>query len=109
MTLITSIVPNCFDVVSLLEDYHPRKAMKKMLGRIMALNLLSLYTLIFALFGKTHGIIDSLKEMEDMKNAGTNFGLDTVTSTVEPLRNCYTIPMPCEVLERYVSSPLPHL
>jgi hypothetical protein len=31
-----------------------------MLGRIMALNLLSLYALIFALFGKTHDMITQL-------------------------------------------------
>ena len=53
MTLISMIVPNIFDIISLLEDYHPRKAMRWMLARIMVLNLLSLYTLIFALFGKT--------------------------------------------------------
>ena len=74
--------------------------MKKMLGRIMALNLLSLYTLIFALFDKTHGMIDSLKIMEDMKNLGTNFGLDTAAPTLETLRDCYTIPIPCDLLEK---------
>jgi hypothetical protein len=77
MSLISMVIPNFFDVVSLLEDYHPRKAMRYtfvyflftlfvyffvftfhrwMLARIMALNLLSLYTLIFALFGKTDGM-----------------------------------------------------
>ena len=100
MTGITSIVPNLFDIVSLLEDHHPRKAMRKMLGRIMALNLLSLYTLIFALFAKTHGMIDELKKMEEMKNTGTNFGIDSVTPTYESPKDCYTIPIPCDVLER---------
>ena len=52
MNLIGFIVPNIFDILSLLEDYHPRKAMNWMLGRIMVLNLLSLYALIIALIGK---------------------------------------------------------
>ena len=74
--------------------------MRKMLGRIMALNLLSLYTLIFALFDKTHGMIDSLKIMEDMSKLGTNFGLDTVVPSLESPKDCYTIPFKCELLEK---------
>ena len=101
MSLISLVVPNFFDIVSLLENYHPRKAMRWMLARIMALNLLSLYTLIFALFGKTDGMIHSLLKMEQMKNAGINFGLDTVTPVYEQRRDCYQIPIPCDVLERY--------
>jgi hypothetical protein len=46
------------------EAYHPRKAMRWMLGRIMALNLLSLYALIFALFGKTHDMIAQLNSYQ---------------------------------------------
>ena len=40
MSLISLIMPMLFDLVALLEDYHPRKAMRLMLGRIMVLNLL---------------------------------------------------------------------
>ena len=40
MSLISLIMPMFFDLVALLEDYHPRKAMRWMLGRIMVLNLL---------------------------------------------------------------------
>ena len=32
--MISIIVPNFFDVISLLEDYHPRKAMRWMLVRM---------------------------------------------------------------------------
>jgi hypothetical protein len=38
--------------------------MRWMLGRIMALNLLSLYALIFALFGKTHDMITQLNSYQ---------------------------------------------
>ena len=100
MSLISIIVPNFFDIISLLEDYHPRKAMRWMLARIMALNLLSMYTLIFALFGKTDGMIESLKRMEEMNKAGINFGLDNIPSTFEPPKDCYQIPIPCDVLEK---------
>ena len=40
MSLISMIMPMFFDIIALLEDYHPRKAMRWMLARIMALNLL---------------------------------------------------------------------
>lgn len=40
MSMISMIVPNFFDLIGLLESYHPRKAMRWMLARIMALNLL---------------------------------------------------------------------
>ncbi|XP_069175841.1 LOW QUALITY PROTEIN: transmembrane channel-like protein [Procambarus clarkii] len=52
LTLISMVYPNIFDVVGLLEVRHPRNQLQWQLGRIMALNLLNLYTLIFALFSK---------------------------------------------------------
>ena len=59
--------------------------MRWMLARIMVLNLLSLYTLIIALFGKTDGMMNNLLDMErQMKNQGINFGLDLVTEAYEP-------------------------
>ena len=100
MSLIGLIVPNFFDLISLLEDYHPRKAMRWMLARIMALNLLSLYTLIFALFGKTEGMISTLMKMEEMKNAGVNFGLETVTQIVDNPKDCFKVPIPCDLVNK---------
>lgn len=41
-----------FEGLGLLESYHPRKQLRMQLARIMALNLLNLYALIFALFDK---------------------------------------------------------
>ena len=98
MNLIGIIVPALFDLISLLENYHPRKAMRLMLGRIMALNLLSLYTLIFALFGKTEGMISTLMKMEEMKNAGRNFGLETVTQAYDDPKDCFNVPINCELI-----------
>ncbi len=62
--------------------------------------LLSLYTLILALFGKTDGMISSLLKMEEMKNAGMNFGLDTVAPEFVEPKDCYQIPIPCELLAK---------
>ena len=98
MNLIGIIVPGLFDLICLLENYHPRKAMRLMLGRIMALNLLSLYTLIFALFGKTEGMISTLMKMEEMKNAGRNFGLETVTQAYDDPKDCFNIPIDCQLI-----------
>jgi hypothetical protein len=50
-------------------------------------------------------MITSLLKMEEMANAGINFGLDTVTPAYEEPKDCYQIPIPCELLER---SNLPH-
>jgi len=75
MSLITTVFPNLFEVIGMLEKYHPRKQLRWQLGRyvvklddrkwrllsfffliwtfrIMVLNFLNLYTLMFALFGK---------------------------------------------------------
>lgn len=135
MSLISLIMPMLFDLVALLEAYHPRKAMRLMLGRIMVLNLLryciernicehfirfplfnhsilftnihykivsSLYTLIFALFGKTETMSDELQKMKTMSDAGANYGLDLGTSTIAPpQKDCFVIPVPCPLLSRY--------
>ncbi len=95
MNVISMGVPYAFDLVALLEGYHPRKAMRWMLARIMVLNLLSLLTLIVSLFAKTNGIIDSLHTMYEQKESGANFGLDQETTTAPPDRDCFKVPVPC--------------
>ena len=40
MSLISMVMPVFFEGIAWLEDYHPRKSMRWMLGRIMVLNLL---------------------------------------------------------------------
>ena len=71
-----------------------------MLGRIMALNLLSLYTLIFALFDKTDEMIHALEKIENMTKAGVDFGLDLTTASPPIRKDCFTVPIPCELLNR---------
>ncbi|KAF7284667.1 hypothetical protein GWI33_021851 [Rhynchophorus ferrugineus] len=52
MSSITILFPMLFEVLGFLEQYHPRKQLRLQLARIMVLNLLNLYSLIFALFDK---------------------------------------------------------
>ncbi|XP_034947665.1 transmembrane channel-like protein 3 [Chelonus insularis] len=52
MSLISYIFPIFFEILGFLENYHPRKQLRLQLARIMVLNLLNLYSLIFALFDK---------------------------------------------------------
>ncbi|XP_011865678.1 PREDICTED: transmembrane channel-like protein 3 [Vollenhovia emeryi] len=66
MSLISYLFPILFEILGFLESYHPRKQLRIQLARIMVLNLLNLYSLIFALFRK----INSMKrDLYDLKPA----------------------------------------
>nr|XP_056704959.1 transmembrane channel-like protein 1 [Euleptes europaea] len=49
MSLLGMFCPTVFDIISALENYHPRIALRWQLGRIFALFLGNLYTFIIAL------------------------------------------------------------
>ncbi|XP_030761789.1 transmembrane channel-like protein 2 [Sitophilus oryzae] len=74
MSLITVFFPMLFEILGFLEQYHPRKQLMLQLARIMVLNLLNLYSLIFALFYK----ISDMKE-EYHENFKTNPAKPTTT------------------------------
>ncbi|KAF5276476.1 hypothetical protein FQA39_LY06545 [Lamprigera yunnana] len=62
MTLISFIFPMILEFLGFMEQYHPRKQLRIQLARIMLLNLLNLYSLIFAQFNKISDMsIDLLK------------------------------------------------
>ena len=69
MTLIGSLLPKFFTLLELLEGYHPRKAMQYMLSRIMILNLLSLYSLMLSLIGKTDTMATELHNFKMMNDS----------------------------------------
>ena len=52
MSLITAIFPSIFDLIGLMEKYHPRINLRWQLARILVLYLLNLYTLFMALYWK---------------------------------------------------------
>lgn len=51
MSGIQFIFPPLFDAIGFMEGYHPRKALNWQLGRILSLDFLNFYTLMFSLFG----------------------------------------------------------
>ncbi|XP_050420636.1 transmembrane channel-like protein [Adelges cooleyi] len=64
MTLIGTFFPIAFEGLGVLESYHPRTTLRVQLARIMALNLLNLYTLTFALFVKINDMTNDLLKLK---------------------------------------------
>lgn len=56
LSTISFFFPMFFEALGLIEYYHPRQQLRIQLARIMVLNLLNLYSLIFALFDKIKGM-----------------------------------------------------
>ncbi|XP_053687325.1 transmembrane channel-like protein [Sabethes cyaneus] len=92
MSLITFFFPMFFETLGLLEYYHPRKQLRIQLARIMVLNLLNLYSLIFALFDKISHMTDELRKMKPanfthdtqcfLSNINRSFGPSIAASSV---------------------------
>ena len=99
MSLIGALLPKFFSLLELLEGFHPRKAMQNMLARIMILNLLSLYSLIFALILKTSNMVTELHNFKMLNDSSLISGQTTVLAMAESLE-CFNIPIPCHVLDK---------
>ncbi|XP_051161848.1 transmembrane channel-like protein [Leptopilina boulardi] len=85
MSLINYIFPIFFEILGILENYHPRKQLRLQLARIMVLNLLNQYSLIFALFSK----IDIMqKQLQSLKPNKTK--VSTSTCKYFP-KSCYEL------------------
>ncbi|CAO1430429.1 unnamed protein product [Diamesa serratosioi] len=91
MSLISFIFPMLFELLGLMEYYHPRMQLRLQLARIMILNLLNLYSLIWALFGKIDGMttdLAMLKNASPVEPATTtaNFipGFTDIFTSTEP-------------------------
>ncbi|XP_031776655.1 transmembrane channel-like protein 2 isoform X2 [Nasonia vitripennis] len=82
MTLITYSFPILFEVLGIIESYHPRKQLRLQLGRIMVLNLLNMYSLIYALFKKINSSDEKLQSLKPN---------DSIT-----LENCFNRLVPCK-------------
>ncbi|XP_013179025.1 PREDICTED: transmembrane channel-like protein 3 [Papilio xuthus] len=72
VTAISLTFPVFFDLLGLLEHNHPRKQLRLQLARIMLLNLLNLYSLIFALFSKIQGMSAELDSLQPSFNMNTS-------------------------------------
>lgn len=69
MTLISFMFPMLFELLGLMEYYHPRMQLRLQLARIMILNLLNLYSLIWALFGKIRHMTEKLNVIKSSVNS----------------------------------------
>ncbi|CAG5003308.1 unnamed protein product [Parnassius apollo] len=100
VTVISITFPVFFELLGFLEHYHPRKQLRLQLARIMLLNLLNLYSLIFALFSKIEGMskeLDSLQPTLNMNaTAVPENALDLSESLIKSIpTSCYEIAIPC--------------
>ncbi|KFB36673.1 AGAP007628-PA-like protein [Anopheles sinensis] len=66
MSLISFFFPMIFEALGIMEYYHPRKQLRIQLARIMVLNMLNLYSLIFALFDKIAHMTRELRRMKPL-------------------------------------------
>ncbi|XP_073957195.1 transmembrane channel-like protein isoform X2 [Choristoneura fumiferana] len=108
VTTISIIFPVAFEYLGLLEHYHPRRQLRWQLARIMVLNLLNLFSLIFALFSKIQGMSEELEKLKPSLNESTtpnNTSVinDTVAVTVSVL--CTTIPKACLPCDMFFAIP----
>ncbi|XP_018318769.1 transmembrane channel-like protein 3 [Agrilus planipennis] len=78
LNLITTSFPIGFEILGIIEKYHPRKALRIQLARIMVLNLLNVYSLIFAQFVKIDGMTKRLNEIKPI------FSNDTILKGHNP-------------------------
>lgn len=91
MSLISFIFPMLFELLGLMEYYHPRMQLRLQLARIMILNLLNLYSLIWALFGKIELMTTELSVIKNGSQQTTTISsfiptyTDILTSTVPSL------------------------
>ncbi|XP_060809817.1 transmembrane channel-like protein [Amyelois transitella] len=98
VTLISITFPVLFELLGLFEHYHPRKQLRLQLARIMLLNLLNLYSLIFALFTKIGGMGLELNALKP------NISMDSnISNTIEPMLHfqtiCYDEMVSCEICD----------
>ncbi|XP_022249260.1 LOW QUALITY PROTEIN: transmembrane channel-like protein 2 [Limulus polyphemus] len=87
VSFISIVFPNLFELIGMLEQYHPRVQLRWQLARILMLYLLNLYTLIFALYGKVDKMTTALFELKT--NISTLLEQKTFLSTVFPSSEFY--------------------
>nr|XP_021194817.2 transmembrane channel-like protein isoform X1 [Helicoverpa armigera] len=99
VTVISITFPVFFELLGFLEHYHPRKQLRLQLARIMLLNLLNLYSLIFALFSKIEGMSKELDSLKPTLNLNATI---TPNETLN-LSESYTTRLPDFCVEQIIS------
>ncbi|CAK1554682.1 unnamed protein product [Leptosia nina] len=100
VSIISIVFPIFFELLGIFEHFHPRKQLRLQLARIMLLNLLNLYSLIFAQFSKIEGMSRELESLQPTRfiNATHNIHGDLqYDDTFNPSKttNCFQMPVPC--------------
>uniref|UniRef100_A0A1I8MDH9 TMC domain-containing protein n=1 Tax=Musca domestica TaxID=7370 RepID=A0A1I8MDH9_MUSDO len=71
MNLLSFILPMIFEALGLFENWHPRQQLRLQLARIMILNLLTLYSLMFSFIYKIDKKEGPLVEMKLLNDTAT--------------------------------------
>ncbi|XP_067613412.1 transmembrane channel-like protein [Eurosta solidaginis] len=75
ITLLAFFMPMIFDALGLFENWHPRQQLRLQLARIMILNMLNLYSLMFSFIyniNSKEGPLQMLKERYDNSTSEMN-------------------------------------
>ncbi|XP_039964122.1 serine-rich adhesin for platelets-like [Bactrocera tryoni] len=75
ITLLAFFMPMIFDALGLFENWHPRQQLRLQLARIMILNMLNLYSLMFSFIyniDSKEGPLQTLKERYDNSTYAMN-------------------------------------
>lgn len=82
LSSISFFFPMFFEALGLIEYYHPRQTLRIQLARIMVLNLLNLYSLIWALFKNIINMSDESKSLKSILQI--NLSETTAMTTSSP-------------------------
>lgn len=102
MSMISFIFPMLFEILGLMEYYHPRMQLRLQLARIMILNLLNLYSLIWALFGKINGMTERLTEIKNFQVVNTTETTPLMTTAAPSTR--FTTKLPTSTVDSITES-----
>ncbi|KAH8270539.1 hypothetical protein KR018_011240, partial [Drosophila ironensis] len=85
MTLLSFFLPMIFEALGLFENWHPRQQLRLQLARIMILNMLNLYSLMFSFIYKINSKEKPLQALKS-ENETNTLELQNLISSIEALR-----------------------
>ncbi|ALC43659.1 CG3280 [Drosophila busckii] len=85
MTLLSFFLPMIFEALGLFENWHPRQQLRLQLARIMILNMLNLYSLMFSFIYKINSKEKPLQLLK-RENASYTVELHNLMSSIEALQ-----------------------
>ncbi|XP_068149025.1 transmembrane channel-like protein [Drosophila tropicalis] len=89
MTLLSFFLPMIFEALGLFENWHPRQQLRLQLARIMILNMLNLYSLMFSFIYKINSKEKPL-QMLKLENETNTMELQSLMSSIEALKQMTT-------------------